>query len=113
MTRNGVTEGAAGAPRPGRGARDQKPVRELNEQIAARRPSRMFIEFACECSRRGCRSAVALGVDEYEAVRRRPGRYAVLPGHERDVGEQVVESHLRYTVIEKPLVPGQVLLDLP
>ena len=112
MTGNGVTGEAAGTPRPGRGGRDPRRVRELNERIAALQPSGMFIEFQCECSRRGCTSAVALAVDEYEAVRRTPGLYAVTPGHERDVGEHVVESHLRYTVIEKPLVPAQVL-DLP
>ena len=61
--------------------RDQALVRALNEKLAAHRPSRMFIEFFCECDRGSCDESIPLAVDEFEALRRLPGHFAVLPGH--------------------------------
>jgi hypothetical protein len=79
--------------------RDQAFMRELNERIAALQPSGMFIEFACECARRGCRATVPLGVDEFEGVGRFPGRFVISPGHTAPT-ERVVELHARYAVVE-------------
>ena len=59
--------------------RDQALVRALNEKLAAHRPSRMFIEFFCECDRGSCDESIPLAVDEFEALRRLPGHFAVAP----------------------------------
>jgi hypothetical protein len=40
-------------------------------------------------------------VAEYEAVRREPTRFAVVPGHERPEIESIVERHPTYHVVEK------------
>jgi hypothetical protein len=80
---------------------DRALIRSLNERIAAHRPSEMFIEFSCECARRGCDESIPLGVDEYEAVRRLPDRFAVSPGHDRPERERVVEEYARYAVVER------------
>jgi hypothetical protein len=90
-----------GAPARSADARDRASIRERNERIAARQPSRMFIEFACECLRTGCAASVALGSDEYERLRRFPGRFAVAPGHEAPGHERVVELDARYAVVEQ------------
>src|SRR4051812_11628052 len=81
--------------------RDESFVREVNERIAALRPSGMFVEFACECARRGCTAAVVLGMDEFDSVRRTPGRYVVAPGHQAPAGERVVDACDRYAVVER------------
>jgi len=95
MQRNGVERAAIRSRGKGRAL-----VREQNERIAALQPSGMFIEFACECGRGGCTDVVVLGYDEYEAVRRCPGRFAVSPGHRRAASERVVEAYDRYAVVE-------------
>ena len=77
--------------------RDQALVRALNEKLAAHRPSRMFIEFFCECDRGSCDESIPLAVDEFEALRRLPGHFAVLPGHSSP--ERVVETYARYAVV--------------
>ena len=104
--------GRNGAKAPRRSAthRDQAFVRELNDRVAAERPSGMFIEFACECARRGCSSAIPLTVDEYEAVRRHRWRFAVLPGHDGVTGARVIERYARYIVVE---TPGAALVPSP
>jgi hypothetical protein len=40
-------------------------------------------------------------VEEYEAVHRRPHRFIVVPGHENETVERVVEMHPTYSVVEK------------
>jgi hypothetical protein len=58
--------------------------------------------FICECLDPVCREEVPLTRDEYEAVRTDPLRFFVVPGHEVEDLESVVERHDAYHVIEKP-----------
>jgi hypothetical protein len=83
------------------GTRVQAYFRKLNDWIASRRPSGMFIEFACECADRDCRAPMVLTVDEYESVRRSPARFAVLPGHDDPALCRLVEQNERYAVVEQ------------
>lgn len=94
------------APTPLRKRREPVPsqllFRELNEEIAQRRPRRgEVIEAVCECERRGCTRGVRLSAEEYEAIRRFPTRFLMRRGHACDDGERVVEAHEGYDVIEK------------
>jgi len=75
--------------------------RQLNEQIASHRPSRMFIEFACECADRNCAAPIVLTMDEFEGVRREPARFAVRLGHQAPALERLIETTPRYAVVEK------------
>jgi hypothetical protein len=52
--------------------------------------------FVCECGRLRCTDTVALARTEYEAVRTRFDRFLLLPGHEDEQVENVVEDHGRY-----------------
>ena len=81
--------------------RDQGLVRALNEKLAAHRPSRMFIEFFCECGRASCDESIPLGADEFEALRRVSGHFAVSPGHHRPERERIVEIYSRYVVVAR------------
>ena len=79
--------------------------REVNEHVAE--VAEQFIagespvEFSCECGDGACVEKIAMTVDEYEAVRAKPTRFAVVPGHEVPDIERVVERHPNYLVIEK------------
>jgi hypothetical protein len=57
--------------------------------------------FRCECARLGCSELVELSVRAYEQVRAHPRRFIVLPGHEREGAETVIESRPGYLVVEK------------
>jgi hypothetical protein len=58
--------------------------------------------YLCECANRDCRDKVELDRGAYEHVRRTPERFFVVPGHEVQDLETVVERHDDYLVVEKP-----------
>jgi hypothetical protein len=57
--------------------------------------------FFCECLNEGCRAKVPLTRDEYEAVRTDAQRFFVVPDHQDEELEDVIERHGEYIVIEK------------
>jgi hypothetical protein len=61
------------------------------------------IDFMCECADASCTGVLTLTPAEYEKLRSNSRRFAVLPGHEVDDVERVVETHSRYLVVEKNL----------
>lgn len=83
--------------------------REVNEMIKAeqRRNDDDRTTFVCECVRVSCQLRLSVDFDEYQAVRARPERFIVFPGHEHPEVEVVVEDKRpRYLVIEK-VEPGR------
>jgi hypothetical protein len=54
----------------------------------------------CECGNPGCNARIELVETEYEAVRRVPTRFVVVPGHELPELERVVETRTTYRVVE-------------
>ena len=93
-------------------------MRTVNEQIAAlgqgaagwADPAQQF-DFACECGRRAaCDGRVVMSLAEYEVVRRQDDRFAVVPGHETDEIESVVEQNERYVIVDKR-APYEQLVD--
>ena len=84
-------------------SRNQSLFREVNErigQLANGSDGGGHDSYICECGNRGCTGSMELSRAEYEAVRRHPNRFAVLPNHENHVTETVVERHGRYSVVE-------------
>jgi hypothetical protein len=83
-------------------------MRSVNDRIAAldesatewADPDHQF-EFQCECGNAACEGRVLMTLAEYERVRRQRDRFAVVPGHETDEVEYVVEQHERYVVVDK------------
>jgi hypothetical protein len=57
--------------------------------------------FACECADLHCIDQISMSVDEYEAVRRNPNNFVVLPGHVYPEVEEVVSENDRYVVVAK------------
>jgi hypothetical protein len=87
-----------------RQGRNESLFREVNERIAELNQTFQIeglSEFLCECSREECKEPVTISLDEYEAVRRESTRFFVIPGHEDEGVERVVERNDRYFVVEK------------
>jgi hypothetical protein len=61
------------------------------------------IDFMCECADATCMAVMTLRPADYEALRRNPRQFGVLPGHQVEDLESVVESHPGYLVVEKHL----------
>jgi len=57
--------------------------------------------FVCECGNLGCSETVALTISAYEEVRSGFERFLVVPGHEIEEIEDVVERHGSYLVVAK------------
>ena len=90
-----------------RAAKNQSLFREVNERIEPLNQAFAVInrltDFVCECPSETCTATVVLSMKEYEAVRRHPNRFFVLPDDEHvwpDI-ERVVERVDRYWVVEK------------
>ncbi len=95
------------------GVQTQMLFREINERIHELNSGRAVSgELLCECVRRDCIAPVSLSPDEYEAVRRIPRHFAVLPGHDAPQIERIVETTDRYTTVEKFGDAGSVAVRL-
>src|SRR5262249_48953208 len=81
-----------------RDIRNQALFRELNERILKLQRPCTFIEFACECSDQHCAESIVLSVLEYEAVRRSPAYFVVVPAHVR-ADDVPVASSDRYAIV--------------
>lgn len=60
--------------------------------------------FICECGSGACDEAISLTLAEYQHVRSEPTWFAMVPGHEREEVERVVEDHGAYLIAAK--LPG-------
>jgi hypothetical protein len=89
-------------------AQNEALFREVNERVAE--VATHFIEvetkgeaveFICECGRADCAEPIAMTVAEYQAIRAKPTRFAVVPAHEQPEVESVVERYPTYVVVEK------------
>jgi hypothetical protein len=97
-------------PRHERQAHNETLFRAVNEQIAtldrklaeSSEDSDELYEFECECGREGrCDGHVRMTLAEYEAARSQDDRFIVVPGHETDELEHVVERSERYLIVDK------------
>jgi hypothetical protein len=88
-------------------AENEALFRDLNEEVgvvahsfSAVGEERTF-DFLCECGDAACAVTVSMTLAAYEELRSSPVRFFVVPGHQADDVEVVVESHDGYLVIEK------------
>ena len=94
-----------------RAAANEATIRDVNEGIERGQwpgEEDSPVGFRCECARLGCNQLVELTVREYEEIRANPRRFVVVPGHEVDDVETVVESRGRYVIVEKRDLAGEV-----
>ena len=103
-----------------RQARNEALVREVNERInaidraAAGGENHDTFGFHCECGRNdGCHERVWMTLQEYEHVREQDDRFALLPGHQTDELERVVERHDGYVIVDKVPAAEPFVADDP
>ena len=84
-------------------------MREVNERISGiDKDAGRWAEadqrfsFRCECGRgESCREHIEMTLAEYERVRSQRDRFAVVPGHESERIEHVVERTDRFLIVDK------------
>ena len=94
-----------------RQARNEALLREVNERInaldrgAAGSGAVDGVEtfrFHCECGREGgCPELVWMTLEEYEVVRAQDDRFALVPGHQTEELEHVVDGNERFVIVDK------------
>jgi hypothetical protein len=99
-----LVEGGDPEPAAVHAAATQCVIREINEEI--RRLSQSWDDsltwvMICECADPHCFETVALTLTAYEAVRRFPTHFAIVPGHQLEGLDRAIEEHHDYLVIEK------------
>ncbi len=82
-------------------AHNEALFRTVNEEIDENRSSGGKQAYVCECVDPDCAQTIELTASEYEAVRARPVRFVVAPGHVVREIEHVVATAPSYTVVEK------------
>ena len=84
-------------------------MRTVNDRIAAideraagwSAPGHLF-DFQCECGETGgCDARMLMTLAEYERVRGQRDRFTVVPGHENDEIEDVVQRDDRFVIVDK------------
>jgi hypothetical protein len=75
--------------------------RQVNEAIERGTKEAGAAVFVCECGKLGCTATVELTISEYEEVRSGFERFLVIPGHELEEIEDVIERHEEYLVVAK------------
>lgn len=75
--------------------------RQVNEAIERGTREAGAAVFVCECGKLGCTETVELTISDYEDVRSGFERFLVIPGHELEEIEDVVERHDTYFVVAK------------
>ena len=84
-------------------ARAEALFREVNERIAetAQRFDVRETTFVCECADPSCTHRVSTTLAEYEQVRDEGSTFLLVPGHEDERVEAVVELADEHAVVEK------------
>jgi len=75
--------------------------RRVNEAIERGAQGTGTAVFVCECGKLGCSETVELAISDYEGVRSGFERFLVVPGHQMEGIEDVVERHDSYLVVAK------------
>lgn len=84
--------------------KNQSLFRAVNNQIdyiGQAQSTVLPIDFLCECADPDCDTYIELTQGEYEAVRKNPTHFFVLPGHVYPEVENVVDDRGHYVVVEK------------
>ena len=94
-----------GDPRAERLAANEALFRTANERMAGweEQHALSHIEaYFCECADTECREKVSLRKADYERVRANSRQFVVVPGHEIEDVEAVIERHDGWAIVEKP-----------
>ena len=102
-----------------RQARNEALAREVNERVNVLHREAVggdgdTFGFHCECGRHGgCPERVWMTLAEYDVVRAQDDRFALVPGHETDELEHVVEANERFVIVDKVDEAEHLVADDP
>jgi hypothetical protein len=84
-------------------AKTESLFRDVNERIAesAQGSEADEASFVCECADPECTEPVETPLDAYEEVRADSTQFLLVPGHEDERVERVVDRRRRYSVVRK------------
>jgi hypothetical protein len=85
-------------------ARNQSLFREVNERVEHLQKAWApvsEIDFICECADETCTAPITMTVAEYEFVRQRSNRFAIVAEHVYPEAEIIVAKNDRYWTVEK------------
>lgn len=98
----------SGSERQERAAQNELVFRAVNEQIVKMtdrfRAQLSDIDVVCECADTSCVGAIRVNADEFAEFERKEGMFVLLPGHEDESVEQVVDRRKDYVVVSKAVV---------
>jgi hypothetical protein len=96
-----------------RRALNESVFREMNERLEwlGEEFGDETVEFLCECADPACAAPLTIPVSLYETVRNHSRWFLVVPGHEREGIERVVQELPDCLVIEKVGEAGEVAED--
>jgi hypothetical protein len=91
-----------------RAAQNELVFRAVNEQIVKMtdrfREQLADIDIVCECANSACVGTIRINVDEFSKIQRDTGTFFVLPGHEDETVERVVDRQEEYVLVWKPAI---------
>ena len=97
--------------REARAARNELLFRAVNEQILQMterfRAQLSDIDIVCECADASCVGTIRITAEEFVQIRRKPGTFFVLAGHEDSDVEEPVGHRDGYVVVRKPAVADE------
>jgi hypothetical protein len=86
--------------------KNERLFRDLNERIREVSESLLAdgapLEFICECARESCLDRLKLTPEQFAEVREETTWFFVVPGHEREDVEVVVDRRAGYVIVAKP-----------
>ena len=59
------------------------------------------LEVICECGRDPCSAVITLTVSEYYSIHSQKDRFVVVPGHQSEEIERVVDDREAYLIVDK------------
>jgi hypothetical protein len=93
-------------------AENESTFRRANEDLEQKAEALSFGEqptpYLCECEDPLCTEVVMLARSEYEAVRRDPRRFFIMPGHDAPE-DRLVEESDGFSVVEKTGEEGRLV----
>ena len=94
--------------REARAAQNELVFRAVNEQIVKMtdrfREQLSDIDIVCECANTACVGTIRVKADEFVQIERTEASFLVIPGHEDESIERVVDRRDGYVVVWKPVI---------
>ena len=72
----------------------------------------MRIHFYCECSDETCLKRITMTLDRYDEIHKDRKQFLILPGHQVEPIEDIIETRPEYMVVRKRITPPEVPVKL-